>query len=1006
MSKEQLKLTGIQRNRKLRKFDPGSCNELINLRFHEGVWKAVGDKVADRKIYGYNIKKMLTYHTIGSIGNFIYLTDTGQIRSNSASINDGGDPAAASYATLISGLDPEQEYRAESLNNVLVILTQDKMYHFVWKNGAYIAGVSSFPDFSIKRVIGDVVTDWSLLRENYYDLGNRLIISELIGDGTSGGNVDFTTNLKSRLVNGIIPDFETLLASMQSRKNLAQENGIPVGPVYMCATIEFFDGSEIQHTPPVATTFGELIAAKKTPTSAADVSVRISEYTPNQSPSVEDLKFKFLISGIVDKTLVKRVHFYITRPPRVLSEYWDESMSFVKPIVTPWGVYHKGGPELWRAYQPIYVTEGLAKHQFFRIGSADIEDLPEDGIVSVKFNNVNNLESYEALPIDNYTHHSIASKSIAQYNGRVILANITTKLRKPGKFSNMGLRTGHKPVTIGGSQAVIDWYLQRIQLQGSSAPVENNPDWPFIVRSWEDNVTYGGGHMVQGYLEAGGGVAAASLGYFSGSMLGVGGWRPSNQYKVKTEVFYRVWIKGETGEVVVTSETEMIETFTMEWNPTESKWRLMFLLVGTATYPDVRASKIEIYIKGVSWQHVGITGEMPFQPNSKPFWKISKAMVPSEFNNFALCSLDEKLSYTMSNANAPAADLPPLIHDVNRVQASLLNNPFVFPAINSYRVGTSEVVGLQTINNELSEGQFGEFPMIAFTNSGIWAMKIGTGEMFVSAVVPLANEICTNPASITAIRKGIMFVTNEGLKILQGSQVQNISEDAQGLPGNDVRTGSVFREVVAASKYETSKIVNNHVIRTVGYTPILSDIDFKDYIQTAQIGYDDYYEEIIVSSPDKDYSYVFSITQRAWRKTDWRFSGFSCKFPYLFAYKNNTGFSSEHSVMLTNKETRGKKDVLLLTNSFGFSNSFAKFEQMMIRGKLGSSRALVFGSTDQSKWHLLSIMTTAGGYDMKLPRGFYTCKYFVLFIDGKWEPDSYLEEIDAEVKVRYQQKFR
>lgn len=983
MARETLKLQGIQRNRKRRKFDPGSANELVNLRFHDGVWEAVGDKVVKRKVYGLNIKKMLTYHTIGSVGNFIYLTTSGQIRSDTGSINGGGQSTAESNATLISGLDAEQEYRAETLNNVLVILSQDRMYHFVWKDGEYIDGISSFPDFAIKRVINDVEVDWALTRDNYYDLGNSRIISEFLGDGSAAQDVDFTSALASRVVGGVIPDFETLLASLQSRKNLAQENGIPVGPVYMCATIELFDGSEVQHTPPIKTAFGELVVAKRTVTyDTTDVFVRISEYHGVSVPEPEKLEFKFSIKGITDKTLVKRVHFYITRPPAVFSEYWDESMSFVKPIVKPWGVYHRGGPNLWRAYQPIYVTEGLTKHQFYRVGSADVEDLQTDGVVSVKFDNVNNLELYETLPIDNYTHHSITSKSIAQYNGRVILANTTTKLKKPEKFSNMGLRTGHKPVSIGGSQAVIDWYLQRIQIQDSSDE-QDNPDWPFIVKSWEDSMMHRGGHMIQGYLQPDGGATAYSLGYFSGSTSGAGSWRQYNQYKVKAEVFYRVWIKGEAGNIVTTSETEVIENFTMGWDPYGAKWHLMFVLDGTVTYPDVRASRMEVYIKGVSWQHVGVGMEISFPPNSKPFWRISKAMVPSELNNFASCSLNESMRFTVSNANAPAADPPPLIHDVNRVQASALNNPFVFPAINSYRVGASEVLGLQTINNAISEGQFGEYPVIAFTRSGVWAMTIAEGERLISSIVPLANEICTNPDSITAVRKGIAFVTAEGLKIISGSNTVNISEIVRGNPATRLKDGAVMQKILDSS----------------GYSHLIADVDFDDYIQGAQIGYDDYYEELIISNPAKHYSYLFNLETNTWYCASVRFDGFLAKFPYLFGFDGR-------DVYATNKEDRQPKNVLYISNEINFANVYSKFEQMLARGRFGRCRAMVFGTTDLENWKLLSIVTTPGGFDMRLPRGFYTCKSFVIVLDGTFEPDSYLEDFDVETKHRYGRRFR
>lgn len=113
------------------------------------------------------------------------------------------------------------------------------------------------------------------------------------------------------------------------------------------------------------------------------------------------------------------------------------------------------------------------------------------------------------------------------------------------------------------------------------------------------------------------------------------------------------------------------------------------------------------------------------------------------------------------------------------VWTSEVSNPFVFPAVGQITVGTGRVLGLGTATAALSEGQFGQFPLYAFTTDGVWALATGDDGQFVAAQ-PVSRDVCNNPSSITSLDNALAFTTDAGLMLLQGSQVTCISDVLRG----------------------------------------------------------------------------------------------------------------------------------------------------------------------------------------------------------------------------------
>lgn len=133
----------------------------------------------------------------------------------------------------------------------------------------------------------------------------------------------------------------------------------------------------------------------------------------------------------------------------------------------------------------------------------------------------------------------------------------------------------------------------------------------------------------------------------------------------------------------------------------------------------------------------------------------------------------------------PGSDSTPISTDKsvnmpNKIYTSEVNNPFYFPLAGINTVGTGEIVGIRSTTKALSQGQFGQFPLYAFSSDGIWALQLSDAGLY-SSIQPISRDICNNPDSITQLDSSIVFSTERGLKLLQGSDISLLSSSLEGV---------------------------------------------------------------------------------------------------------------------------------------------------------------------------------------------------------------------------------
>lgn len=119
----------------------------------------------------------------------------------------------------------------------------------------------------------------------------------------------------------------------------------------------------------------------------------------------------------------------------------------------------------------------------------------------------------------------------------------------------------------------------------------------------------------------------------------------------------------------------------------------------------------------------------------------------------------------------------------NQLATSEVNNPFVFNASGYNTVGTGRILALSTQTQALSQGQFGQYPLLVFCDDGIWAMAVDATGLYQS-IHPMPREVCINAGAIVQTDDAVLFVSKKGLMVINGREVTCVSTAMDGLPFN------------------------------------------------------------------------------------------------------------------------------------------------------------------------------------------------------------------------------
>ena len=416
------------------------------------------------------------------------------------------------------------------------------------------------------------------------------------------------------------------------------------------------------------------------------------------------------------------------------------------------------------------------------------------------------------------------------------------------------------------------------------------------------------------------------------------------------------------------------------------------------SYPDQRASEVSIYIK-----HEGIYKEF-----------LTEKLSISSSHNFAyyietddpIISGSLMFSRTKDMNTARIVDASEYVVDnidldnENQIQLSEINNPLIFPTAHNYKIGSGSVLDFGVSTIQVSEGQFGQYPVIIFTDQGIWAAQIGIGEVIVETTIPInADVLIGSPA---ASNYGVFYVTAEGIMVIQGGKSINVSKDLEGYINSVVTsdTGARF------DLYSTP----NQIVNIDGKVTGL--VKFKEILNDLVLGFDNVNKRLIVSKQSINYSYVLDIDTNSWYRIEMNYSYFINSSPNLLGangvnsiYNISDTLTSSVSIPIhfhtkqinfgTHRRKRLHESVLRCLIKIDAGN-FASF--------------LLFASNDAIHWTRVAGNDRLSGEinDIQIGRPPAAYKFFVFAFWGflSQDYDNHFEEIEVQAEGMYPQRLR
>lgn len=235
-------------------------------------------------------------------------------------------------------------------------------------------------------------------------------------------------------------------------------------------------------------------------------------------------------------------------------------------------------------------------------------------------------------------------------------------------------------------------------------------------------------------------------------------------------------------------------------------------------YPDSRADKMAIFCKDSSDNDVIFV--FPLEQCAE----LNGAMHMGDFtDNFEQYKV-ESFDYTVDD----------VVELSNKIYTSESDNAFYFPLNGINTVGIGTIQGIASTTRALSQGQFGQYPLMAFSTDGIWAMEVSSQGTY-NSIHPISREVCSNPKSITQLDQSVLFATNRSLSRIAESQVASMSDVLDG-PGFNIvsNLGKFFNFFIAAEGDDAAtKTIKAQMRQLIDFTS--SPIDF---FQRCQVIYD------------------------------------------------------------------------------------------------------------------------------------------------------------------------
>lgn len=324
------------------------------------------------------------------------------------------------------------------------------------------------------------------------------------------------------------------------------------------------------------------------------------------------------------------------------------------------------------------------------------------------------------------------------------------------------------------------------------------------------------------------------------------------------------------------------------------------------------------------------------------------------------------LSYDIDFSEDNYKNYTDYIQSTNTILQSYANMPFAFVDAAS-SIPCNKLIAIKPQCVALSQGQYGEFPLMAFTDNGIWALSINSEGLYV-AKQSAGRDVLISDEAILQLDKAITFITDRGVCLMSGSNTQYISD--------------------AIYENNTS----------------LTDIEqFKTFITHCKMFYDYAHNRIVFYDKSLNYAYAYYINHNSWCVIDIDIEKALLSFPSALA------ISSDKTKVLnfSTENTTNQTDFKLITRPLKMKapNIFKTLYLIIQRGYFTANsniNQVLYASNDLINW------TTVWSSKNNLMNGFggTPYKFYKIDLSGKLNHDDRIVGFTAQYELKGTNKPR
>lgn len=865
-------------------------------------------------------------------------------------------------------------YQITPVGNTLVVLTSDGMYYFLWKEDKYISLGNELPELNVRPYIST-----NLMNTTSFALSFGITEMAEVNIGLSGDEY-IGTDICKKMYNNQIPPYSLygtvkqnvygrVFAIINHYTTLLKRRGFFTEPFFVRFAYRMYDGSHVRHTVPVLlvpTTLGKPLMGVHIKSDGNAIF--------NPVYSVSQLSASIVMPSDMEQwyDIITDIDVFVSEP---LVDYTDDADSLISlsPLShiydnenKPKCMTYLDGKSQWIELSSM--IEELNNKQFYIMPDGAAQFI--DGVYRVdlrpeytahngayfafdtsaykmkpKLYNISGQEIAQAVSLDipnaeNYTIFKISHAFNDAYGVIFQLENMELSGRLPtfiihfdSEIASQHFIDTKRADGMNYNEVLVScntfYHVSEINVREIKDGLYNNLyDKPIPIKE---------GVLLSMTTRQ----TLSNLGQMHNRTISKHSFNYNNRLNVILE-------KEQVGNACTSLKKQnpssmkvgSLEEILMACVEIEENGQKIFVEIptsdGTVCIKDLLSFSFPHNNAKYLWLY-------DFRPNLG-FYKRSISLKQHEFlnlsyafNMFAPLNFASSEQITESDFVIPSNDT---IEYGNIIRLSDVNNPFRFSEEYTVSLPVSKIYALSTAAKALSQGQFGQYPLYAFTSEGIWALEITSTGTY-SARQPISRDVVISQDCITQIDNSVLFSTDRGIMLISGSQVICISDK--------INTMDLF---TLAELPKSDKLVNiyNGIGASIASIGDVILLPFNEFLAECRMLYDYSHQRIIVYNPNVKYAYVYSLKSQQWGMMLSNITYGINSYPETLA--------AEGSRIVDFSKIGGNKSaVMIITRPLDMEHIdvFKTVREIIQRGNMkdAATNQVLYGSNDLNNWFVV-----------------------------------------------------